>query len=142
MYAPETAQQSPDRRHQMVDQQFEEISKARTATLNREMVRMQGDGWSVQLSGDHLVASRREAGRSQLERMLIGVGGFMALAYAATIVFADKVADLPGPTIAFLGAAAVIGGVVASVTSSEAAGERRVTVSIDGQGRPFVADQT
>jgi hypothetical protein len=126
----------------MVDQQFEEISKARTATLNREMVRMQGDGWSVQLSGDHLTASRREAGRSQLERMLIGVGGFMALAYAATIVFADDVAKLPGSKFAFLGAAAVVGAAIAFLTSGEAAGERRVTVSIDGQGRPFVADQT
>jgi hypothetical protein len=125
----------------MVDQQFEEISKARTATLNREMVRMQGDGWSVQLSGDHLTASRREAGRSQLERMLIGVGGFMALAYAATIVFADDVAKLPGSKFAFLGAAAVVGAAIAFLTSGEAAGEHRVTVSVDGQGRPFVADQ-
>jgi hypothetical protein len=131
MYAPETA----------VDQQFEEISKARTSTLNREMVRMRGEGWNVQLSGDHLVASRREAGRSQMERMLIGVGGFMALAYAATIVFADKVADLPGSKFAFLGAAAVVGAVAAMLTSGEAARERRVTVSLDGQGRPFVADQ-
>ncbi|MBJ7353388.1 MAG: hypothetical protein JHC98_01055 [Thermoleophilaceae bacterium] len=140
MYAPETDSPQADPQRHLVDLQYEEVSNARTAVLNRELVRMRGEGWNVQLVGDHLVASRREHGHSQMERMLIAVGGFLALAYAATIFMAGMVESLPGSKAVFLAGAAVVGGLIAFFTRGQAARDRRVSVSVDGQGRPFMAD--
>jgi hypothetical protein len=146
MYAPETAQQADFGQQgvgtHLVDQQFEEISNARTATLNREMIRMREEGWNVRLDGDHLVASLRAAGPSQLERVLIGGLAMLAMAYVATIVAADLVASLPLSKPAFLGAATGVGVLLAAITRRHASSDRNVTVSIDGQGRPFMADQS
>lgn len=140
MYAPEADSPQVDPQRHLVDLQYEGVSNARTAVLNREQVRMSGEGWSVQLAGDHLIATRREKGRSQLERMLIGVGGFLALAWAATVFLADTVASLPVSKAVFVGGAAVLGAAIAYFTRGQAARDRRVTVSVDGQGRPFVAE--
>jgi len=141
MYAPEPVSPPADPRRDLVDLQYEEVSKTRTAVLNRELVRMRDEGWTVQLAGDHLVASRREEGLSQVERVLIRVGGFLAFAIAAAILLPDAVASLPISKFAFLGGAAALGGALAFLTRRKAAGDRRVTVSVDGHGRPFVADQ-
>lgn len=140
MYAPEAGSPQVDPQRHLVDLQYEEVSNARTAVLNREQVRMREDGWNVQLIGDHLIASRREAGRSQLERVLIAVGGFLALAYAATIFLPDVIERLSVSNAVFLGGAVVLGALIAFFTRGQAARDRQVSVSVDGQGRPFVTD--
>jgi hypothetical protein len=143
MYAPEPVsqpQQVDPQRH-LVDLQYEEISKARTAVLNREVVRMRGQGWNVRMIDDHLEANKHERGRSQLERTAIAVVAFLAVGYVATIVLADAVASLPISKAVFLGAAGLVGLAAAFVTRGQAGRERRVTVSLDGQGRPFMVEQ-
>lgn len=140
MHALEAVPQPVDPQRHLVDLQYEEVSNTRTAVLNRESERMRGEGWSVQSAGDHLIATRREAGRSQMERMLIAVGGFLALAYGATQILASSVESLPGSEGAFLGAAVVVGAAIAFFTRGQAARDRTVSVSVDGQGRPFVTD--
>lgn len=141
MSAPEPISPQIEPQRHLVDLQYEEVASTRTAVLNRESVRMQGEGWTVQLAGDHLIATRREAGHSQMERMLIAVAGFLALAYAATIFLADLVESLPVSKAGFLGGAVLLGALIAFLTSGEAARDRRVSVSVDGQGRPFMVDQ-
>jgi hypothetical protein len=141
MYAPEASPQPIDPQRHLVDLQYEEVSKTRMSVLNRESVRMQNEGWTVQLAEDHLVCTRREEGRSQMERVLIGIGGFLALAYAATIFLADTVASLPIPKAVFLVGAAALGAAVAFFTSNEAARDRRATVGVDGHGRAFMTEQ-
>lgn len=140
MHALEAVPQPVDPERHLVDLQYEEVANTRTAVLNRESVRMRGEGWTVQSAGDHLVASRREKGRSQLERMLIAVGGFLALAYLATKFLSSTVEALPVSQPVFLGGAVVLGATIAFFTRGQAARNRRVTVSVDGQGRPFVTD--
>ena len=140
MYAPEADSPQVDPQRHLVDLQYAEVASTRTAVLNREMVRMRGEGWNVQMAGDHLIANRREEGHSQMERMLIGIGGFLALAYAATVFLADTVASLPVSKAVFVGGAAVLGAAIAFFTRGQAARERQVSVSVDGQGRPFVAE--
>jgi hypothetical protein len=141
MYAPEPISQQANAQPHLVDLQYEEIAKARTAVLNREVVRMRGQGWSVQMVGDHLVAKRHEGSRSQAERTLLAVVAVVAIAFAATLLFADAVASLPISKPVFLGAAALIGVVAAFLTRGQARRERRVTVGVDGQGRPFTTEQ-
>ena len=102
---------------------------------------MQGDGWNVQSAGDHLVATRREEGRSQFERMLIAIGGFLALAYGATQFLTSTVESLPVSEAMFIAGAGVLGAAIAFFSRDHAARDRRVTVSVDGQGRPFLAEQ-
>ena len=140
MNAPEPISPQIEPQRHLVDLQYEEVASTRTAVLNRESVRMQGEGWTVQSAGDHLIATRREAGFSQVERSLIAVAGFLALAYAATIFLADVVASLPVSTAGFLGAAVLLGALIAFLTREQAAGDRRVSVSVDGHGRPFVTN--
>lgn len=141
MHALEAVPQPVDPQRHLVDLQYEEVSNARTAVLNRESERMRREGWSVQSAGDHLVATRRENGRSQMERMLIAVGGFMALAYGATQFLASTVESLPVSEGGFIGASVVLGAAIAFFTRGQAARDRRVTVSVDGQGRPFLSEQ-
>jgi hypothetical protein len=95
----------------------------------------------IESAGDHLVATRREEGSSQLERMLIAIGGFLALAYGATQFLTSTVESLPFSEPLFIGGAVVLGATVAFITRGQAARDRRVTVSVDGQGRPFLAEQ-
>lgn len=139
MYSPETPNAQHDRRDQ-VDHQYQEIVAARTATLNREMVRLRGEGWSVQMAEDHLVATRKEAGRSQLERLLICVAGLLAIAYVATLVMPDLLDKLGASKPMYFGGAIVLGAVAALVSGGQAAGVQSVTVSVDGHGRPFTTD--
>jgi hypothetical protein len=138
MYAEESpAAPSAVEKPHLVDLQHQEIESHRTAVLNRETVRMSADGWSVQRVGDHLVATRLEAGRSQMERSLLGVLGMLALAYAAILFVPDEVANLPISKPLFLVAAVVVGLLGAYLSREHAGGEHRVSVSVDGQGRPF-----
>lgn len=130
-----------DSQQHLVDLQYEEVSNARTAVLNRESERMRSEGWSVQSAGDHLIATRREKGHSQLERMLIAVGGFLALAYGATEFLTSTVESLPVSEPVFIGGAVLLGAAIAFFTRGQAARDRRVTVSVNGQGRPFHAEQ-
>lgn len=141
MHALEAVPQPVDPQRHLVDLQYEEVSNARTAVLSRESERMRGEGWSVQAAGDHLVATRRENGLSQMERMLIAVGGFLALAYGATQFLANTVELLPVSEGMFIGASVVLGAAIAFFTRGQAARDRRVTVSVDGQGRPFLSEQ-
>jgi hypothetical protein len=141
MHALEAVPQPVDPQRHLVDLQYEEVSKTRTAVLNRESERMRGEGWSVQSAGDHLIATRLEDGRSQFERMLIAVGGFLALAYGATQFLASAVDVLPGSEAVFLVGAAALGAAIAFATRGQAARDRCVTVSVDGQGRPFQVEQ-
>lgn len=142
MHAPQAGPESIDPQRHLVDLQYEEVSNTRTAVLNRESVRMRGEGWHVQSGGDHLIATRRDAGRSQLERMLIAVGGFLALAYLATMFLSSTVEALPVSEPVFIGGAVVLGAAIAFFTRGQAARDRRVTVSVDGQGRPFMTEQS
>jgi len=141
MYAPEADPQPLNPQRHLVDLQYEEVSNSRTAVLNRESVRMSGEGWNVQSAGDHLVATRREGGRSQLERTLIAIGGFLAVAYGATQLLASTVESLPFSEGVLIGGAAALGALLALFTRGRAARDRRVTVSVDGQGRPFLVEQ-
>ena len=141
MHAPEAQPQLVSPERHLVDLQYEEVSSTRTAVLNRESARMQGDGWNVQSAGDHLVATRREEGRSQFERMLIAIGGFLALAYGATQFLTSTVESLPVSEAMFIAGAGVLGAAIAFFSRDHAARDRRVTVSVDGQGRPFLAEQ-
>lgn len=138
MYAPETSAQQPDQN--LVDHQYQEIVAARTAVLNREMVRMRGEGWSVQMADDHLVASRKAVGRSQLERTLICVAGMLAIAYVATLVSSGLIDKLGVTAPVYFGGAVVVGVLAALVSGGQAARTQTVTVSVDGQGRPFMTD--
>lgn len=134
MYAPETS------KNDLVDQQYQEIVAARTAVLNREMVRMRSEGWSVQLAGNHLVATRKEAGRSQMERILIAAVGMLAIAYVAPLTISGLIDKIGASKPVYYVGAAAIGVVLALVSGRQAARSRNVTVSVDSQGRPFVAD--
>lgn len=140
MHPLEAVPQPADPQRHLVDLQYEEVSSARVAVLNREYERMRAEGWTVQSAGDHLIATRRDEGRSQLERMLIAVGGFLALAYGATQFLPNVVASLPVSQAAFISGSVVLGAAIAFFTRGEAARDRTVSVSVDGQGRPFVTD--
>lgn len=140
MYAPETSSPQSDRRDQ-VDHQYQEVVAARTAVLNREMVRMRGDGWSVQMAEDHLIATRKEAGRSQMERVLICVGGLLAIAYVATLIEPAVIDKIGVSKPIYFGGAVVIGALAALISGGQSARTRTVTVSVDGQGRPFTTDR-
>lgn len=140
MYAEEPAQQPPDGQQNLVDQQYQEIAAARTAVLNRELVRMRSEGWNVQLQGDHLVASRAASGRSQNERILISVVGLVAIAYVATLIVPDVMTKLSVTTPVYYGAAVCAGLIAALISGKQARGVHTVTVSVDSQGRPFMAD--
>lgn len=141
MHAEESlAAQQPAEKPHLVDLQHEEIENHRTAVLNRESVRMGAEGWTVQRVGDHLVASRLEPGRSQLERSLLGVLSMLALAYAAILAVPEQVADLPISKPLFLAAAVAIGLLAAFVTREHAGGQHRVSVSVDGQGRAYMTE--
>lgn len=123
-----------------VELHHQEISAARTAVLNREMVRLRNDGWTVERVGDHLQASRGEPGRSQLERVLISVAGLLAIAFLAESIAPDLVAKIGIPTIVFYAGAVALGAVAALLTGSQAAATRRISVGVDGQGRAFSTD--
>ena len=141
MHAPEESPQPVDPQRHLVDLQYEEVSSARLGVLNRESARLRAEGWSVQHVEDHLIATRRESGHSQRERMLVAVGGFLALAYAATLFLSSVVESLPVPELVIIGAAAALGAAIAFFTRGQAARDRRVTVSVDGHGRPFQVEQ-
>ena len=128
-----TSQDQGDLHHQ-------EISAARTAVLNRELVRLRSDGWAAARVGDHLEASRGEPGRSQLERVLISVAALLAIAFLAESIAPDLVAKIGISTIVFYAGAVVLGAVAALLTGSQAAATRRISVGVDGLGRAFTTD--
>jgi hypothetical protein len=141
MDAATTASPQQDSRPDAAGLQYEEVAGHRTAILNRELVRLRQEGWDVRLDGDQLVASCSGHGRSQLERTLIAVLAALVQAYAATIVAADSVAELPLGRPEFFVAAALLGALAAFLSRGQAAHARRITVAVDGQGRPFVTEQ-
>lgn len=141
MHPLEAIPQPDETQRHLVDLQYEEVSNTRTAVLNRESARLRGEGWNTQFAGDHLIATRREEGHSQFERMLVAIAGFLALAYAATIFLSSTVEALPVSELVFVGGAVLLGAAIAFVTRGQAASDRRMTVSVDGHGRPFQVEQ-
>jgi hypothetical protein len=140
MTVPEPAAPAFEPQRHLVDLQFDEVSHARPEVLKREMMRMREEGWTVQLMDDHLIASRRESGLSQVERTLILIAVFLVLAYAATTFLPDQIESLPFSSGVFVGGAALLGAMIAFLTRARAAQDRRLAVSIDGHGRPYVTD--
>lgn len=129
-----------DTRLDMGEIEMAEMSRERLATLNKESARLRNDGWTVQMNGDQLVATRKASERSPLEHgvlaaLILGGLTFAALAFAGT----DTVSSLPVSQVQATAIFAALGFVLAWRSSTANGGRsEQVTVSVDRYNRPIV----
>lgn len=120
-----------------------EMSRDRLAVLNKEAARLQTDGWTVQIGGDQLVATRKSSARSPLEHAVIAALILGGLTYAA-LAFAgsDTISSLPVSHLVATAIAAAIGFALAWRSSTAGEGRtERITIGVDRYNRPITYDQ-
>lgn len=113
-------------------------ARRKLATLNREFVRMEEEGWHVEFLHDHLVCTQDQFGPPKDALFL----GSVAVAILAVVFIGDQF--LEPQQVNVISAVIGIGAVVAYLrdrTRRKKARPRRLTISIDGEGNPLVTAQ-